>query len=68
MVDETQADQMLSNEDMAKYLNCTIKHIYNLMSKDPSFPKSYNISINDKKQSRRWFKKDVDDWVRSRQS
>ena len=38
------------------------------MSKDPSFPKSYNISINDKKQSRRWFKKDVDDWVRSRKS
>ena len=57
MVDEKHNDQMLSNEDMAEYLNCTRKHIYDLMSKDPNFPKSYNISINDKKQSRRWFKK-----------
>ena len=68
MIDEKHNDRMLSHEDMADYLNCTRKHIYDLISEDPSFPKSYNISKGNKQHARRWFKKDIDDWLRSRQT
>ena len=39
MIDEKHNDRMLSHEDMAEYLNCTRKHIYDLISEDPSFPR-----------------------------
>ena len=58
----------ITHEELMEYLNCSHQHIYNLISKDPSFPKCYDISPNNgKKKTRRWSKDAVKQWVLSKE-
>ena len=67
MTEETQKD-FLSFAELQEYLQCSQQHIYNLIARDPKFPKSYNISPRkSNRQERRWLRKDIKDWILSRE-
>tara|TARA_R100000988_G_C3996258_1_gene165928 strand:+ start:643 stop:870 length:228 start_codon:yes stop_codon:yes gene_type:complete len=60
--------EFITHEELMEYLNCSYQHIYNLIQKDPSFPKCYDIAPNNgKKRKRRWSKDAVKQWVLSKE-